>query len=111
MASLLKQAQSLGPKMETVMEELKQKQVTGEAAGGLVRVTMNGLGQVVQVEFDPLITDKSDWEMASDLLPAAINAASDKAKQLHMDAMQDVTGNIGLPGNMDEMLKNFLGKS
>lgn len=111
MASLFKQAQAIGPKMETVMAELKDKQVKGEAGGGMVRVAADGLGQILKVEFDPIIIDKNDWEMASVLLPAAINQAAANAKQLHMEAMKDVTGDLALPGNMEDMLKNFMGKS
>lgn len=111
MASLLKQANTIGPKMEAVMAELKEKQTVGEAGGGMVRVTADGLGQIQQIEFDPVIIEKNDWEMASVLLPAAINQAVANSKQLHLEAMKDVTGDLALPGNMDEMLKNFMGKS
>lgn len=109
MASLLKQAQTIGPKMQAAMEELKTRQVTGEAGGGLVKVTVNGLGAALDVYIDPLLEEKSEWEMVRDLLPAAINDAIGKSKQLHMEAMQSVTGDLPLPENMDGMLKSFLG--
>ena len=37
-ASLMKQAQTMGPKMQEAMDELKTKQVTGTAGGGMVTV-------------------------------------------------------------------------
>jgi hypothetical protein len=47
--------------------------------------------------------------MIKDLLPAAINQAIAKQKELHMEAMQGVTGDLPLPGNMEDMLKNLMG--
>jgi len=109
MANLLKQAQTIGPKMQAAMEELKSKQVVGEAGGGMVRVIADGLGQVQKVEIDPLLMDKNEWEMACELLPAAINGAAAKAKELHVQAMQSATGDLPIGDHMEGMLKNFLG--
>jgi DNA-binding protein YbaB len=40
------------------------------------------------------------------LLPAAINDAISKAKQMHVQAMKEVTGGLELPG-LDDALKQF----
>lgn len=109
MASLFKQAQTIGPKMQAALEELKTKQVVGEAGGGLVKVLANGLGQVVSVQIDPMLEERNDWEMVRDLLPSAINEASAKAKELHVAAMQDATGDLPLPENMEGLLKGIFG--
>ena len=47
--------------------------------------------------------------MIQDLLPAAINDAIAKAKQLHVEAMQSVTGGISIPG-MDDLAKMYTDK-
>jgi hypothetical protein len=39
--------------------------------------------------------------MIEDLLPAAFNAAQQKARQLHAEAMRSVTGGLSLPGLED----------
>lgn len=109
LASLLKQAQSMGPKMQEATEKLKNERVSGTAGGGMVKVHANGLGQVLSVEIDQVIEEKNDFEMLRDLLPAAINQAVAKSKQLHMEAMQSVTGDLPLPGNMENMLNEMLG--
>lgn len=109
MASLLSQAKTIGPKMQAAMEELQTKQVVGEAGGGLVKVTANGVGQVVEVEIDQLLVEKNEWEMVKDLLPVAINDAISKSKALHMQMMQEVTGDLPIPEQMEGMLKNILG--
>jgi DNA-binding YbaB/EbfC family protein len=109
MASLLNQAKTIGPKMQAAMEELKTKQVIGEAGGGLVKVTANGVGQTIHVEIDSLLIEKNEWDMVRDLLPGAINDAISKSKELHVQMMQEVTGDLPIPENMEGMFKNILG--
>lgn len=108
-ASLVKQAQTMGPKMQEALEALKTRRVTGTAGGGMVTVHADGVGNILSVEIDPILEEKKDIEMIKDLLPAAINQAIAKQKQLHMEAMQDVTGDLPLPGNMEDMFKNLMG--
>jgi len=108
-ASLMKQAQTMGPKMQEAMEELKTKQVTGTAGGGMVSVVANGAGPILEVRIDPVLAEKNDLEMVTDLLPAAINDAIAKQKQLHMEVMSSVTGDLPIPGNMENMLKQIMG--
>lgn len=108
-AALMSQARTMGPKMQEAMEQLKTKQVTGSAGGEMVVVTASGTGQVIGIKIDPVLAEKNDLEMVTDLLPAAINDALAKAKQLHMEAMQSVTGDLPIPGDMGNMLKQFMG--
>jgi nucleoid-associated protein EbfC len=101
--ALLKQAQEFGGKMQAIQEDLKTKRATGAAGGGLVEVEVNGLGEALAVRIDPSLIDKNDREMIEDLLPAAFNAAQQKAKTLHAEAMQSLTGGIPLPGLQDAL--------
>ncbi len=108
-ASLMKQAQTMGPKMQEQMELLKTKQVVGSSGGGMINVHANGAGQILKVEIDSALAEKNDVEMISDLLPAAINDALQKQNQLRMEVMQSVTEDLPIPGNMENMLKQFMG--
>ena len=107
-AALMKQAQTIGPKMEEVTARLKTQTVSGTAGAGMVTVHADGLGTITKIEIDPVLIEKSDFEMVQDLLPAAINDAVSKAKQLHVEEMQAVTGDLPLPGGMEDALKNFM---
>ena len=49
--------------------------------------------------------------MLVDLLPAAINDAIQKAKALHVEAMQEVTGGLELPEGLGDSLKQMLGQA
>lgn len=106
-ASLLKEAQNIGPKMEKVTDELKEKRISASAGGDMVTVHGNGLGHVLRIEVDPMLVEKGDVEMVADLLPAAINDLTGKAKQLHVEAMQSATGNLQLPAGLGDALKQF----
>jgi hypothetical protein len=106
--ALMKQAQEMGTKMKAISDELKTKRATGSVGGGLVEVEVNGLGEVLAVRIDPSLVAKQDREMIEDLLPAAFNAAAQKAKQLHAEAMASLTGGIQFPG-LDDALSQLTG--
>jgi DNA-binding YbaB/EbfC family protein len=100
LASMMRQAQQIGGKMEEITAQLKSRRVTGTAGGGMIEVESNGLGEVLKIRIEPSLTDR---EMIEDMLPAAINQASTKSKQLHMEMMQSLTGGVDLPGLNDMM--------
>jgi len=111
LAALIKQAQSMGSQMPAKTEELKSKRVTGSAGGGMVTVQADGLGTVLGVTIDEVLQEKGDMEMVQDLLPAAINDALAKAKALHVEMMQEFTGDLPMPAGFDDMLKQMSGLS
>lgn len=96
--TLMKQAQEMTGRMQAMQEQLKTKRTTGAAGGGLVEVDVNGLGEALAVRIEPSLIAKGDREMIEDLLPAAINAAQEKAKQMHAEAMQSLAGDMSIPG-------------
>lgn len=103
LATIMKQAQEMGSKMQAVNAELRGKRTVGSAGGGLVEVEVNGLAEVLAVRLDPTLVEKGDREMIEDLLPAAFNAAQKKARELHAEAIQQITGGIQLPGLEDAL--------
>jgi nucleoid-associated protein EbfC len=106
LGSLMKSAQEMGSKMQALGEELKLKRATGAAGGGLVEVEVNGVGEVLAVRIDPALVERQDREMIEDLLPAAFNAAIQKANELRAEGMQSITGGMQLPG-LDDALSQF----
>ena len=98
LGSLMKQAQEMSGKMQQLTQDLKGKRVTGSAGAGMVEVDANGVGEVLAVRIDRSLFEKQDREMVEDLLPAAINAAQKKAKDLYAEQVQSLTGGLNLPG-------------
>ncbi len=111
LGSLVKQAQEMGGKVKQLNEQLKLLRVTGAAGAGLVEVECNGLGEVLAVRLDPSLVEKQDRELIEDLLPAAINAAKQKADELHAKKMQSIAGGMNLPGLDLSALGDALGVS
>lgn len=99
--ALVKQAQEMGSRMQALQEELKTKKATGSSGGGMVEVDVNGLGDVLAVRIDPSLVEKGEREMIEDLLPAAVNAAQAKAKQMHAEAIQGLAGGLPIGGFAD----------
>lgn len=99
----MKQAQEMGGRMQAMQDELRAKRATGAAGGGLVEVDVNGLAEVLAVRIDPTLVEKKDREMIEDLLPAAFNAAQQKARQMHAEAMQTIAGGLPLGGLQDAL--------
>jgi hypothetical protein len=97
LASMIKQAQQMGSKLQGLNEDLKKKRVSGSAGAGLVEVDANGLGEVLRVRLDPKLFENPDREMIEDLIPAAANQAIAKSRQLHADAVKSLAEDIDLP--------------
>ena len=62
-------------RMQEAQQSLATITETGESGAGMVRVTLNGLKQVLSVEIDPDLIKVEDREMMQDLVVAAINKA------------------------------------
>jgi len=108
LGSLLKQAQQMGGRMKEITEVLKTKRAEGTAGGGLVTVEVNGLGEVLSCRIDPSLVSSGDRELIEDLLPAAVNQAIERSRQLHAEAMSSLTAGLELPG-LESMLAQLSG--
>ncbi len=99
LAGLMKQAQEVQKKMQAAQEAIAKMEVTGEAGGGLVKVTMTGKHELVKVEIDDSLMD--DKEMLEDLIVAGVNSAVRKVEEEIQQRMSEVTGGLNLPGGMN----------
>jgi len=97
--NLMKQAQKLQEDMQRAQEEIAKLEVTGEAGGGLVSVTVNGRHEARRVQIDAsLLTD--DKEMLEDLVAAAFNDAAHKLERETQEKMSSMTSGLSLPPGM-----------
>ncbi len=64
--------------------------------------------EVLHCKIDPQLFAQGDRELLEDLLVAAMNQAVTKGKQLHADALKEITGGLQLPG-MREALEKISG--
>jgi DNA-binding YbaB/EbfC family protein len=97
-AQLMQQAQKMQEDMQRAQEELARLEVTGNAGGGLVAVTISGRMECRKVRIDP--SAASDLEMLEDLVAAAFNDAVNKANAASQEKMGAATAGIPLPPGM-----------
>lgn len=98
MSDLLKQAQQFQDKLSTVQTELGSKQVTGSAGAGMVSVTVNGKGELLNIAIEQAIVTADNTQMLQDLIVAAVNDGLHKAKELGKAEMTKMTGGLNIPG-------------
>ncbi len=84
---MLEQARRMQEQVKEAQERAKNREVTGEAAGGLVKVIANGRPEIVRVELDKSVIVASEAEMLQDLITAAANDAIRKAQQAMTDEL------------------------
>ena len=100
LAGLMKQAQQMQSKMQEMQAKLEAVEMVGESGAGLVRVTLNGKGDLRGIKIDPKLIDPSDAEMLEDLIVAAHRDARGKVEAMMASEMQKVTGGMQLPPGM-----------
>jgi len=93
--NLMKQAQQMQANMQKAQEEMASIEVTGQAGGGLVKVTMTCRHDVKRVEIDDSVMD--DKEMLEDLVAAAMNDAVRQVEKTVQEKMSSLTAGMGLP--------------
>ena len=98
MGALLQQAQMMQKKMQEVENKLRTIEVEGEVSNGIIKVTMNGKGEIKKIKIDPSL--KEDVEIIEDLLMAAISEAKKKADNISENEMKAITGGMPLPPGM-----------
>ncbi|MEO6264180.1 MAG: YbaB/EbfC family nucleoid-associated protein [Luteimonas sp.] len=97
-AQLMQQAQKMQENMQRAQEELASLEVTGNAGGGMVNVTISGRMECRKVRIDPGVL--SDQEMAEDLIAAAFNDAVNKANAASQEKMSAATAGMPIPPGM-----------
>ena len=97
-AQLMQQAQKMQENMQRAQEELSQLEVTGNAGGGLVAVTLSGRMECRRLRIDPGAA--SDLEMLEDLVAAAFNDAVNKVNAASQEKMGAATAGVPLPPGM-----------
>jgi nucleoid-associated protein EbfC len=98
--NMMKQAQQLQANMQRAQAEIAALEVTGEAGGGMAKVTMTGRHEVRRVSLDASIVSPDDKDMLEDLIAAAVNDAVQKLERVSQEKMASVMGGMQLPPGM-----------
>jgi len=93
---LITQAKKMQEKMKETQEALKKIEVEGISGGNVIRVIMNGDGELKKIFLDENLLKESK-EIVEDLIVAAHNDAKSKLKKKTSEEISKVTGGVSLP--------------
>jgi hypothetical protein len=96
--TIMKEAQKLQAKMEELQKGLANLRLEGTSGGGMVKATVDGQQNLLEIKIDPEVVDPNDVHMLEDLVVAAINEARRKAQETANEEMKKVTGGLAIPG-------------
>ncbi|MBF0374434.1 MAG: YbaB/EbfC family nucleoid-associated protein, partial [Alphaproteobacteria bacterium] len=96
--NIMKQAQQMQANMGEMQAKMAEIEVTGASGGGMLRVVVNGKGDLRKVTIDKSLVDPEDVEVLEDLIVAAFNDAKGKADAAMQDEMAKLTGGLNIPG-------------
>ncbi len=99
LGGMMKQAQQMQQNMQKAQAELATVEVEGQAASGMVKVTMTCGYVARRVSLDDSVLS-DDKEMLEDLIVLAINDALKKVEITTQQRMSGFTSGMGLPPGM-----------
>jgi len=95
---LMKQAQQMQAQMAKTQAELEEKTVEVSAAGGKVKVTANGAGEILSIKIDKAVVDPKDVEFLEEAVLSGVQQAIDQGKEIAQSEMKKITGGLGMLG-------------
>ena len=96
-SKILEKAKELEQKMKDSQEAIKKIEVTGHSWGELVKVKLNGEGEMINIEISDNLL-KEDKNVIEDLIKAAHNNAKSNLKSKTSEEISKSAGNFGIPG-------------
>ena len=90
-------AKELEEQMKESQEKIKNIKVEGISGANSVKVTLNGDGEMIQIEISPE-TMKEEKSILEDLIIAAHNNAKVQLKSKTTEEISKATGGLGIPG-------------
>ena len=97
-AAMMKQAQKMQQDLLRMQAEQEAKTFTAKAGGGMVKATVNGKHELVDLAINPEAVDPDDVEMLQDMVIAAVNEAMRTADTDSANNMSRLTGGLNLGG-------------
>ena len=94
---ILDKAKKLEEQMKESQEKIKNIKVEGISGANSVKVTLNGDGEMIQIDISPE-TMKEEKSIIEDLIVAAHNNAKTQLKSKTSEEISKATGGFGIPG-------------
>jgi DNA-binding YbaB/EbfC family protein len=98
MNELMRQAARMQRKIEQAKDELKDRELTVEGLGGMVKVVVTLGRSLKRIEIDKGTLATEDTDLVLDGVCAAVNQAIEQADQQMKAELEKVTGGVKIPG-------------
>jgi len=99
---LLAAAQQMQDHLMSAQQELADAEVEGTSGGGLVKASVNGQGELMDLTISPAAIDPADpaetAQTIADLVLAAVNNAYRAVGELQQEKMGPLAAGLGQPG-------------
>ena len=96
-SKILDKAKELENKMKESQEKIKNISATGVSGGDTVKITLNGEGEIINLDISADIL-KEDKTIIEDLIKAAHNNAKSQLKFKTSEEISKAAGGFGIPG-------------
>ena len=97
---LMGKAKEMQAKFQAMQEEIAGMEASGQAGGGLVRVTLSGKFEMKALKIDPSLFKEDQVEILEDLILAAHNDAKVKLEATMQEKTQALTAGLPIPPGM-----------
>ena len=95
-SKILDQAKEIEKKVKESQEKIKNIEAEGSSGGGLIKILLNGDGEILKVDISPKVLSE-EKTMLEDLIIAAHNDAKSKLKKKTSEEISKITGGVELP--------------
>lgn len=102
-AKLLRQFHAMQGEMKKIQEQIAREEVSGSSGGEMVKVTINGKFEVLDVQLDRELLEEGNVDMLEGMIVAAMNNGVAKMQELLKEKVKELTGGLnlgelGIPG-------------
>lgn len=95
---IMKQVREMQSRMQKVQNELAGMEIEGVAGAGLVKVVLNGKGDMKAIAIDPSLLKPEEKEIVEDLILAAAQDAKLRLEAAVQAKLQEFGPGLTLPG-------------
>jgi DNA-binding YbaB/EbfC family protein len=104
LGDMMKQLKDMQENIENVKSKMKEEKYTASVGGDLVKVTVNGLGEIIDIEIDDSLFTEENKDLLKELIISGVNEATKKAKENLGSKLSEA---VGLPMNIPGLSSLF----
>lgn len=97
---MMKKVGEMQARLKDVQEELARAEFDGVSGGGLLKVVLDGKGELKNIRIDPSLMKDGEADVLEDLIMTAVGAARAKSDAAMKAKMADVTEGLPIPPGM-----------